>query len=113
RSTVLSRLSRSGLLQSLARQVPHRATQIRFAMPLMLDAAHQQGAIKLDRALREQRLVLEEAGSHLFDLQRLDLPVAAAQLQALETRRVGSRGVTQRAGLKERRGFVERAEHGG
>src|SRR6516165_9918396 len=81
-------------------------------MPLMLDATHQQSAIERDRALREQRLILEETGAHLLDLQRLDLPVETAQLQTLEARWIGSRRVPQRARLEERRGLFERAEHG-
>ena len=47
-------------------------------MPLMVDAAHQQGTIKLDCALGEKCLVLEEAGLHFFDLQWLNLPIETA-----------------------------------
>ena len=71
-------------------------------MPLVFDAAHEQGAVERDRAVREPRLVVEEARAHLLDLQRLDVPGRAAQLQPLEARRVGSRGEPERAALEER-----------
>jgi hypothetical protein len=66
-------------------------------MPLMLDATHQKCAIKRDRALRERPHIVEEAGVHLLDLQRLDLPVETAKFQPMEPQRIESRGVPQRS----------------
>src|SRR5262249_43210664 len=100
-----------GLLQRLVRPAPHCTTQIRLAMPLMLDATHQQSTIESDRTLGEERLILEEAGPYFLHFQRLHLPVQAAQLQTLETRSVGSRRVSQGARLEERGGFPQRAKH--
>ena len=59
-------------------------TQVFLAVPLMLDATHQQRAIKLDRVSWEKRLILKEARPSLLDFQRLRLPVETPQLQALE-----------------------------
>ena len=85
----------------------HRATQVCLVVPLVFDPAHEQGTVELDRALGEVRFVLEEAGPHLLDLQRLHAPVQTAQLQALEARRVRGRRVAQRARLEERGGFLQ------
>src|SRR6516162_5729368 len=86
--------------------------QIGFAMPFVLDPAHEQGAIERNRTLRKQRLVLEEAGMDLLDLQGLDLPAPTTQLQALKAGRIGSCRVAQRAPLEEDRGFFQGAKHG-
>src|SRR2546430_16770853 len=67
----------------------HCAAQIRLAVPLVLDAAHEQRTVELDRTLGEQRLVLEEAGTDLLDLERFDLPGPTAQRHPLEPRRDG------------------------
>lgn len=81
----------AGQLQRLANRAARGATQVFPAVPLMLDATHQQGAIKLDRAFSEKRLVFEEAGPYLLYFQRLRLPVETPQLQALEARRIACR----------------------
>ena len=99
----VSRLERSAI------RVARGTTQIIPSVPLVLDATHQEGAIKLDRASREERLILEEAGPHLLDVQRFHPPVDTPQLQALETRRIACRRVSEGTGLEERGGFFQRA----
>jgi hypothetical protein len=54
----------------------------------MLNAAHQQSAIKMDRVLGEQLGIVKEAGLNFFNLERVDAPVFALQLQPLKPRRV-------------------------
>src|SRR5262245_54995502 len=82
-------------------------------MPRMRNATHQQGAIQCDRALREQRRILEEARTHILDREWLDLPMEAAQLQTVEPRRVGRRGIPYGACLEEGGRFLEGVEHRG
>src|SRR2546423_595946 len=55
------------------------ATQIRSAMPVVFDAAHQEGTVELNRAAREERLVVEETGPHLMHLERFNAPVDPMQ----------------------------------
>lgn len=83
RGTRRLRLFSSSILQHRARrdftrrriwpELP-RATQIRLSMPLMLDAAHQQGAIEFDRARWEVRWIVEEAGADFVDRERFPPP---------------------------------------
>src|SRR5437867_5915079 len=57
---------RAGGLHGLMRRASRGAAQVRLAVPLVLDAAHQERTVELDRTLGEQRLVLEEAGAHFL-----------------------------------------------
>ena len=98
-------------LHACLRSFASRTTQIRLAMPLMLDTAHQQGRIEFNGALGIVRNIVVAVGAYLVDLQRLDLPFQTAQLQPLKARWIESRGVPQGTGLEERGGVFERREH--
>src|SRR5437867_3590706 len=88
-------------------------TQIRLAVPFMLQAAHQEGAIESNRALGEQRLIVEETRAHFLNVQRLNMPGWTVQLQPMEASRIGRRGVAEPTGLKERGRCVQRAKDAG
>jgi hypothetical protein len=52
--------------------------------PFVLNPAHEQRAIELDRTRREDAPVVEKAGFDLLDGERLNLPCEGMQLQAVE-----------------------------
>jgi hypothetical protein len=54
--------------------------QVRSAMPLMLDAAHDESAIQLDAAIEKTRASRKEARMRVVYLHRLNTPVKAPKL---------------------------------
>jgi len=57
-------------------------------VPLVLDAAHEQGAVEVDRGGREAIFVVEEAGFDAIDGKRLDVPIQAVELEGVQTIRL-------------------------
>ena len=81
----------AGQLQRLANRAARGATQVFPAVPLMLDATHQQVQSNSIEPFRKSDSSFEEAGPYLLYFQRLRLPVETPQLQALEARRIACR----------------------
>jgi len=84
------------------------ATKVAAAVPLVLDVAHQQGAIETERTLGEFRAVVEESRFDSLDLQRLDLPSRTAKFQPIITPRVTRDRIPQRSFCEKLRRFRQR-----
>src|SRR5262245_16689519 len=84
--------------------------KVRLAMPLVPDAANQQGAIEMDGTVREDRRIVEIARLDRVNGERLDVPGLAMELEPLESCSIGSGRKPQRSCRKERRRLLERFE---
>jgi len=77
-------------------------------VPFVLNAAHQQRAVKLGRAGGKALRVIKETGLDLFDLERLNLPVAAAKFEPVVLARMVRIGLAERPAFEKLRDFRDR-----
>src|SRR5262245_8497228 len=80
-------------------------------MPLVVNAAQQHGTVELERAFGKERFVVEKIRSGLLDLQWLDPPVEAVQLQTLKAPRLTGRRIAERTALQISRCLLQRLEY--
>src|SRR5262249_48321896 len=84
--------------------------KVGLALPLVLDVAHDQGAVELDAAIRKLRFIGEITRVDTFNLQRFDVPGLRAQFDAIQSSPVFRGRVTDRSRLKESARFGYRCE---